>query len=334
MLIIDDNTAVPEQIRGAVVAVGNFDGMHRGHQQLLAAAGKQAAAGGAPWGLVTFEPHPRALFRPDEPVFRLTPPQLKCRLAAGLGADFVNVLTFDKALAALEPEEFVASKLQERLGVSHVVTGYDFHFGRGRKGNPSTMRSLGERDGFGVTIVDQVTDDDGVAPFSSSSIRAALRHGRVADAAHQLGYWWSIIGQVVEGDRRGHTIGFPTANIVLDAGCEPSDGIYAMRVRDTTVANATLWHGAGYIGRRPTFETKRLYLEVYLLDFDSDLYGKTLSVEFIEFIRGDQKFDTTAQLVRQMTVDCEQIAKRLDRLAADDPMREFPLGALQAVGKL
>ena len=334
MLIIDDNTEVPEPCRGAVVAIGNFDGMHRGHQQLLTAAREKAETSAAPWGLVTFEPHPRALFRPEEPVFRLTPPPLKCRLAAGLGADFVTILTFDKALAALQPEDFVARILHDRLGVAHVVTGYDFHFGQGRKGNPTTMRALGEQAGFGVTIVDQVTDDDGIAPFSSGSIRAALRHGHVADAAHQLGYWWTIMGQVVEGDRRGHTIGFPTANIVLDAGCEPGEGIYAVRVRDTATPKAPARPGAAYIGKRPTFATGRLFLEVYLLDFDGDLYGKTLSVEFIDYVRGDEKFESTADLTRQMKRDCKSIAECLTRLATDDPMREFPLGALQAAGEL
>ncbi|MGI9463600.1 MAG: bifunctional riboflavin kinase/FAD synthetase [Aestuariivirgaceae bacterium] len=330
MLILDDNSPVPSSCRGAVVAIGNFDGMHRGHQELLTTARDEAARRGSPWGLVTFEPHPRALFRPEEPMFRLTPPPMKCRLAAGMGAGFTSILTFDRALAGLEPEEFVAQKLIEQLGVAHVVTGYDFHFGKGRKGNPTTMTELGAVDGFAVTVVEQVTDDDGIAPFSSSSIRSALRHGRIADAAHQLGYWWSINGTVVEGDRRGRTIGFPTANFMLESGCEPCQGIYAVRVRDGDV----LRPGAGYIGKRPTFDTDRTFLEVYLFDFDGDLYGRELSVEFIDYLRGDQKFESVEQLTIQMTEDCRVIAAKLAEMAKADPMLEFHLGSLQAAGRL
>lgn len=330
MLILNDDNPVPAAARGGVIAIGNFDGLHRGHQQLMATARKEAYRRQAPSGLVTFEPHPRVLFRPDEPMFRLTPPALKCRLAKGLGADFTSIITFDKALAGLEPEDFVARKLVDELDVAHVVTGYDFHFGKGRKGNPTTMTELGASSGFGVTVVDQVTDDDGIAPFSSSSIRSALRHGRLDDAAHQLGYWWTVIGTVVEGDRRGRDIGFPTANILLDPGCEPADGIYAVRVRDDDINR----HGAAYIGKRPTFDTERSFLEVYLFDFDGDLYGKELAVEFIDYIRGDQKFDSVDELTAQMNSDCKVIAARLDEVAAADPMREFPLGDLQAEGRL
>ena len=330
MLILKDSNPAPDTIRGGVVAIGNFDGLHRGHQQLMATAQAEAKRRQAPWGLVTFEPHPRIVFRPDEPMFRLTPPAMKCRLAKGLGADFTSIITFDKALAGLEPEDFVSTKLIGELGVAHVVTGYDFHFGKGRKGNPTVMTQLGASDGFGVTVVDQVTDDDGIAPFSSSSIRSALRHGRLDDAAHQLGYWWTIIGAVVEGDRRGREIGFPTANFLLDPGCEPADGIYAVRVRE----GDTIRHGAGYIGKRPTFDTERSFLEVYLFDFDGDLYGRELAVEFIDYIRGDQKFDSVDELTVQMNADCRTIAAKLDDIAMADPMIEFPLGALQAEGRL
>ena len=330
MLVLRDNAEAPGEARGGVVAIGNFDGMHRGHQQLLAVAKAEAAATSAPWGLVTFEPHPRALFRPEEPLFRLTPPEMKCRLAGALGADFTAILTFNKTLAGLEPGEFVDRVLVGQFGVSHVVTGYDFHFGRGRKGNPSTMTEFGRDRGFGVTIVDQVTDDDGMAPFSSSSIRSALRHGRVADAAHQLGYWWTVTGPVVEGDRRGREIGFPTANFLLPAGCEPAEGIYAVRVRRHGHGLA----GAGYIGKRPTFDTDRTFLEVYLLDFDEDIYGETLDVEFIDYIRGDARFDNAESLIQQMTADCETIRARLANIGKDDPMGGFAVGRLQIDNRL
>ena len=275
-------------------------------------AADRAASVGKPWGVITFEPHPREVFRPGEPVFRLTSATLKCRFFAALGAGHATVLTFNHDLAALEPEQFVEDILVNRLAVSHVVTGYDFHFGRGRKGSPQTMRELASDNGFSVTVVEQVTDDDGIAPFSSSSIRAALRHGRVTDAAHQLGYWWTLIGEVVKGDQRGRTIGFPTANIVLESGCEPAEGIYALRVRDAGTQHARVWHGAGYVGKRPTFATDRLFLEIYLFEFDGDLYGKSLAVEFIDYIRPDKKFETVEQLTTQMKLDCQEIAHRLE----------------------
>ena len=330
--ILVNGDSAPAHLRGGVVAIGNFDGVHRGHQALLAVARDEAERRGVPWGVVTFEPHPRTVFRPDEPVFRLTPAAMKARLLLALGARFVSQLTFDKDLAGLEAQDFVQLKLIAALGVCHVVTGFDFHFGKGRKGNPETMRALGAAHGFGVTIVDQVTDDDGVAPFSSSATRAGLRRGHVANAASQLGYWWTVAGEVVRGDRRGRTIGFPTANIVLDAGCEPHNGIYAVRVR--LDGEDRVRAGAGYIGRRPTFDTDRVFLEVFIFDFDADIYGAGMAVEFIKCIRHDRKFRSVAELVSQMKIDCANIRTVLDETARHDPVKEFPLGALQAAGKL
>ncbi len=333
-MVIPDEADIPDDWRHSVVAIGNFDGVHLGHQHLLAVARERAGVLGCRWGMVTFEPHPRSVFRPDQPVFRLTPLDLKARLVKGLGGDFVAPLTFDKTLASREAEDFVESVLVKRLAIAHVVTGYDFHFGRGRKGSPSTMQQLGEEFGFGVTVVDQVTDDDGLAPYSSSGIRASLRHGLIREAAHDLGYWWTVTGTVVEGDRRGRTIGFPTANIVLDTGCEPHEGIFAVRVRDLDAQNGRLLPGAAYIGRRPTFDTERSFLEIHLLDFEGDLYGHRLSVEFLDFIRPDETFDAVEDLVAQMNRDCEEIARILAAIQADDPMTAYPLGKLQAKGRL
>src|SRR5262245_11751369 len=194
MNLIPPHHPFPDDLRGSVVAIGNFDGLHRGHQMLLAAARKEAQALGRKWGLVTFEPHPRNFFRPRDPIFPLTPLPLKARLVSALEAHFVAALAFDAALAAMAPEDFVRGVLHRDIGTAHVVMGYDFHFGHGRKGGPDTMLRLGEELGFGTTIIDQVTDDDGVAPFSSSSIRDALRHGHVREAAIDLGYWWTIEG--------------------------------------------------------------------------------------------------------------------------------------------
>jgi riboflavin kinase/FMN adenylyltransferase len=332
--IIAAGAAVPSGLLGSIAAIGNFDGVHRGHQSLLAKAAAIAGSNGAPWGVVTFEPHPRTFFRPEEPVFRLTPLPLKARLIAALGGDYTAPITFNAELASLSPEEFVRRELHDRLHVSHVVTGYDFHFGKGRKGSPATMRELGQQLGFGVTTIDQVTDDNGLAPFASSAIRNSLRHGRMRDAARQLGYWWMVMGEVVEGDKRGRTIGFPTLNIKLEPGAEPFQGIYAVRVRDAGVANSKPWSGAGYFGRRPTFESERTFLEVFLLDFSGDLYGRTLMVEFIDLIRPDRKFDSIDDLVSQMTKDCEEAKAKLQAIESETLISSFPLGRLQAQGRL
>ena len=335
MQLIAGLAPVPETCRGGVVAIGNFDGVHRGHQTLLAVAAEEGARLGCPWGVMSFEPHPRSFFRPDEPVFRLTPQALKARLVGALGAAFTAVLDFDKALSDLSPEDFVRLHLVERMGVRHVVMGYDFHFGKGRKGSPATMTELGAKFGFGVTIVDQVTDEgDQHSPFSSSNIRQALRHGHVTAAARDLGYHWTVLGEVVRGDQRGRTIGFPTLKIVLEKGADPFRGIYAVRVRDALTPGAEVWSGAGYFGDRPTFDTGRTFLEVYLIGFDGDLYGRQLFVEFIDLIRPDKRFASIDELVTQMKADCAAAMTRLEAVQADDPVAALPLGRLQAEGMI
>jgi riboflavin kinase / FMN adenylyltransferase len=326
MIEIGSQDIVPENVRGGVVAIGNFDGLHRGHQQLLAIAQKIAENKGVPWGLLTFEPHPRSFFRPSEPVFRLTPHLLKLRLARALGAAFVVCLAFDELLANNSPEDFIKTHLIDRLGLHHVVTGYDFHFGKGRKGGPELLSAIGAAHSFDVTIVDQVTDDgDEHAPFSSSSIRTALRRGNIKSAARELGYDWTVMGEVVHGDKRGRTIGFPTANIILDPGAEPYRGIYAVRVREA--GTSLIWQGAAYFGDRPTFNTNRTFLEVYLLDQDIDLYGRALMVEFVDMIRGDKTFKSVDELVTQMKLDCAAVRLVL----AQNQTADFPLAKLQAV---
>ncbi len=322
----------PKSMRGGVVAIGNFDGLHRGHQELLSIARKQAGVTNAPWGILTFEPHPRSFFRPAEPVYRLTPHPLKMRLASAFGAAFAASIDFDEALAGLEADDFILEHLVKRLGVSHVVTGYDFHFGKGRKGGPENLREMGIKHGFAVTVVDQVTDDgDGHAPFSSSSIRTSLRRGHVRAAANELGYQWIVMGEVVPGDQRGRTIGFPTANIILDPGAEPFRGIYAVTARDAASPPSTpYWQGAAYFGDRPTFDTKRTFLEVYLLDQNIDIYGKILMVNFVDLIRPDKTFKGVEELVTQMHADCAQVRKVL----AADGIENFPLRKMQAEGKI
>jgi riboflavin kinase / FMN adenylyltransferase len=329
-------TAVPEHLKGCVVAIGNFDGMHRGHQVLLDVAQAEAERLGRAWGILTFEPHPASYFRPNEPVFRLSPFPLKARLAKAYGAELLAVVDFNVDTAASTPEEFVLRHLVQRLGVCHVVTGYDFHFGKGRKGTPETLADLGKLHGFGVSTVDQVTNDsNGKAPFSSSSIRSALRRGHVRNAASELGYRWIVMGEVVHGDKRGRQIGFPTANIIVDAGAEPARGIYAVQVRDAAAPPGTAaWQGAAYFGDRPTFNTNRTFLEAYLLDQDLDLYGRTLMVSFHDHIRGDKTFASVDELTAQMELDCAQARSILARDAENDPLLTFPLGRRQQAGEI
>lgn len=332
MPLIAGNGPVADDFRGGVIAVGNFDGMHRGHQEVLALAGAKAKALGAPLGVMTFEPHPRTFFRPDQPLFRLTPLDLKSDLMHAAGADYVFALDFNADLAGLAAEDFITGELHQRLGARHVVTGYDFHFGKGRKGSPDLIAAMGADLGFGSTVVEQVTDDDGLAPFSSSAIREALRRGEVRQAAEQLGYWWCVRGEVVKGDQRGRTIGFPTVNIEMSNDGHPARGIYACRVRCADTGE--VWRGAGYVGERPTFDRKGVVLEVFLLDFEGDLYGRHLSVQFNSYIRPDHRYEGVEALVAQMTADCEEIARQLEALEAEDPITAYPLGAAQAAGGL
>lgn len=333
MFSLSDNTPVPDRMRGASIAIGNFDGLHIGHQALLREALNLAGRAHAPAGLVTFEPHPRSVFQPEQPLFRLSPPRLKAALAKAFGAGFCAFIEFSRELAAMEAEDFVKHFLVGKLGISHVVSGYDFHFGKGRRGNPELLEALGREHGFGVTIVEQVTREDGASPYSSSSIRAALHAGHIVAANSQLGYRWTITGTVVEGDRRGRTIGFPTVNIMLEPGMEPAHGIYAVRVRDLSSDHSRVLRGAAYFGWRPTFDTDRVFLEVFLLNFDGDLYGHELAVEFVDMVRPDQKFDGLDELVSQMNEDCRNIDGVLTQ-ANDAGASGLPLLAAQMDGSL
>lgn len=332
MLELSDQVEVAGALKGACVAIGNFDGLHLGHQALAQTAIDIARTAGSPSGLVTFEPHPKSVFQPEQPVFRLTPPRLKAALARSFGVDFCASIPFNRELASVEAEDFVERYLVRALGISHIVSGYDFHFGKGRRGSPAVLQELGERFAFGVTIVDQVTREDGTSPFSSSSVRAALHAGNIDQANAQLGYRWTVIGKVVRGDQRGRTIGFPTANIMLDPGMEPCHGIYAVRVRNLTGDRQKVLMGAAYFGWRPTFDTDRVFLEVFLLDFEGDLYGQELAVEFVDMIRPDKKFDDLDALVAQMKRDCDDIRKLLSEETAVNA--DLPLLAAQLSGRL
>ncbi len=300
-------------LRGAVVAIGNFDGVHRGHRAVIGAAMTAARALGRPAAVMTFEPHPRAFFNPGEPLFRLTEEAAKLRLLASSGLDGAIVLTFDAALAKLTADEFVSQILVDRFAVSGAVISFNFHFGMKRAGSPEFLRAEGKKRGFDVEVVPRFEDNG--RPVSSGPIREALAQGAVREADELLGYPWFITGTVIHGDKRGRELGFPTANIRLDAGCALRYGIYAVRVS----VDGRRIDGVANFGRRPMFDTGAVLLEIFLFDYSGDLYGKVLDVAFIDWIREERMFDGAAALVAQMQDD-----SRLARAALARSGGAFP----------
>ncbi len=291
---------LPAGLRGGVVAIGNFDGVHRGHQVVLARALEEARRHGVPALVLTFEPHPRAVFQPDRPMFVLTPAPMRARLLEALGFDAVVEQPFDLAFAGCSPQDFVDRTLVGRLGISHAVTGFDFHFGKDRQGGPAFLMAAGEISGFGVTLVDAFRDE-GAEIVSSSRIRALLEAGEVAEAAGLLGYRYTVEAEVVRGKQLGRTLGYPTANMALPASNGLRHGIYAVRLRR---ADGTLHDGVASFGRRPTVDHDgEPLLETFVFDFSGDLYGETCSVSFFGFLRGEAKFDDLEALVVQMKRD-------------------------------
>lgn len=294
---------LPENLRGGVVAIGNFDGVHRGHRAVLDRALDEAKRLGAPALVLTFEPHPRKLFRPDLPLFRLTPPAMKARLIEGCGFDAMVEQRFDRALADLTAEEFVKDILVERLGIRHAVTGFDFHFGKARGGGPAYLMEAGDLHGFGVTLVDAFRDE-GAEIVSSSRIRELLATGEVAEAAGLLGYRFAVEGEVIGGKKLGRTLGYPTANMALPDDVGLAHGIYAVRFRR---ADGTLHDGVASFGRRPTVTQDGVpLLETFLFDFSGDLYGEICRVSFFAYLRGEEKFNGLDALVTQMKRDEEE----------------------------
>ena len=311
----------PLALRGAVLAIGNFDGVHRGHQAVLNEAKRIATAEGRRAGAVVFEPHPREFFTPDQPFFRLTPLPVKLELIEALGLHQTFVITFDMSLSSLSADAFATDVVGGSFGASHVVVGYDFTYGKGRTGSVEQLATLGKTLGFGVDVVAPVTLEGGVT-FSSSTIRDHLRLGEVREAAEQLGYWWRARGRVRKGAGRGKGLGFPTLNFKLAPGQDVRHGIYAMRVHHRGKRH----HAAGYVGPRPTFGADDPVLEAFLLDFSGDLYDQEVEVEFIDFLRADHAFDSAEALAAQMAQDCEQARTVLRAVDANDPMRRFTLG--------
>ena len=299
--IIRDTTPPGDIPRGAVVALGNFDGVHLGHRTVIAAAQKMAEDAGQMAFALSFEPHPRSFFNPAAPHFRLTNERAKLRLLAGTGLDGAVVLAFNAARAATSAQDFINHELVQRLGVSGISVGDDFHFGKGRSGSPATLAEQGQRLGFKVHIQSHI--DLAGLPISSSAIRAALAEGHIRDATAMLGGPWFVSGTVIHGQKRGRNLGYPTANIRLDPHVDLRHGIYAVRVGLGGGSDPKRHDGVASYGRRPTFDNGPPLLEVFLFDFNADLYGQTLDVAFIEYLRDELKFDSVPALIRQMDDD-------------------------------
>jgi riboflavin kinase / FMN adenylyltransferase len=299
--------APQEALFGAVVAIGNFDGVHRGHRAVIAVAKERAAALGRPAAALTFEPHPRAFFHPGEPLFRLTDAATKLRLLAATGLDGAIVLTFDEALAGLTADEFVNRILVERFAVRGAAIGFNFHFGMHRAGSPEFLAAEGRKHGFDVVVVPRFEDNG--RPVSSGPIRQALAAGKLDEAAEFLGYPWFISGTVLHGDKRGRELGFPTANLKPDPSCGLRHGIYAVRV----AVGGRRYDGVASFGRRPMFDAGTVLLEVFLFDFSGDLYGAAMDIAFIAFLRDEAVFASAKELVRQMQEDARQARDALAR---------------------
>ena len=299
MQIHQDYQWLDPKARGASCAMGNFDGVHLGHRSVIDLARRDA-----PLGIITFEPHPRQIFQPDGPAFRLMNAEARANRLAKLGVQHLFQLQFNKALAALSPEDFARQVLAEGLGISHIVVGADFCFGQGRAGKAEDLRRLGHSLGFETTIAPLIAiDGQGV---SSTAIRTALAEGRPRDASAMLGHLHRIEGEVIHGEKRGRELGYPTANMALTKLHLPRFGVYAVKVDVLTGPQAGPYMGAASLGVRPMFNGDVPNLETFLLDFKGDLYGHHLSVALVEFLRPELKFDGLPALITQMEADCAQ----------------------------
>jgi len=291
-------------MRGAVAAIGNFDGVHLGHRALVAAVCAEAVRRGRPRVVMTFEPHPRRFFVPSSAPFRLDALSTKARILGDLGIDAVLALPFDARLAAQSPQDFVDHILADELGLGHVVVGYDFTFGKARAGDTAMLRELCAQRGIGVTVIEAQQDGE---VYSSSRVRALLEKGAVAEANRILGRPWEIVGMVEHGDKRGRELGYPTANVALTDFQIPQFGIYAVR----STVESERHDGVASLGIRPTFGQTEVKLEVHLFDFAGDLYGREMRVEFHAFIRPEAKFDGVEALKAKIAEDCAEAKRRL-----------------------
>ena len=308
---------LPDFLRGGVLAIGNFDGVHRGHQAVLSRALEIAADKKMPSLVLTFEPHPRTVFNPERPVFRLTPAPLKARILESLGFNAVLEYPFDRAFSSRSAEEFIQSILIDWIDAREIVTGFDFHFGRGREGGPAFLLASGGRHGFGVSLIDAFRDEN-TDVISSSHIRQLIADGNMTEAAAALGYRYTIEAEVIHGKKLGRELGFPTANMALPADVQLRAGIYAVRFR---LADGRLYDGVANFGYRPTVtEDGAPLLETLLFDYSGDLYGQVCSVSFFGFLRPELKFDGLDPLVEQMKRDVEEARALLSGVR--------PLGAI------
>jgi len=315
---------LPDDALGAAVAVGNFDGVHRGHQAVIFEAGQHARQSGKPWGVLTFEPHPRSVFAPDQAPFRLTPFRIKAHHIEALGVDLLIVLHFDMTFAKLPATDFVHNILVNGLRVSHVVSGYDFVFGHGREGHCDMLLQMGQENGYGFTCVQAVGSEAGEV-YSSTRVRECLMAGDPRGAAHILGRNFEIEGRVEEGDKRGGAIGFHTANLHFGEYQQPKHGVYAVRAGIDQGMETVWMNGAANLGVRPTFDGEGVVLESHLFDFSGDLYGKHLRVQLVDYIRPEKKFDGIDDLKAQIADDCAKARQILDQSSgapAEDPDNE------------
>lgn len=304
MRIIRDFQFVDADDRGASAAIGNFDGVHRGHQYVIDIARKEAVRLNAPLGIMTFEPHPREYFAPNAPDFRLMNAEARANRLDWLGVEKLYELTFNDTLSALTPEEFAQRVIVDGLGLRHVVVGNDFHFGAKRAGNVDTLKKLGAQMGFGVTVAPLMQEDN--VEISSTAIREALSEGRVREAAKMLGHWHRIDGVVIRGDQRGRDLGYPTVNMSISGLHQPKFGVYAVKVDVLSGPHKGEYGGAASIGVRPTFGENVPNIETFLFDFKGDLYGTHLSVALVDYLRPEEKFDGLEALITQMDKDCAQ----------------------------
>lgn len=312
MRIFHDHRAVPADAKGASAAIGNFDGVHLGHRSVIELAREVGARTGAPLGILTFEPHPREFFAPDAPPFRLMNPAARASRLAKLEVDTLFELPFDADMAAHSPREFAQEVIADGLGLSHIVVGRDFCFGKGRAGTAQMLVDFGNEMGFAVTIAELVAATDG--QVSSTAIRRALGEGRPRDAAAMLGHWHRIEGTVIKGFQRGRTLGYPTANMAITGLHPPHFGVYAVLVDVLTGPHVGLYHGAASLGTRPMFDGEVANLETFLFDFSGDLYGAEMSVALVEFLRPEQTFDGLEAFIAQMDADCAAARRILDAL--------------------
>jgi riboflavin kinase/FMN adenylyltransferase len=303
MRLVRHHGEVPAPLQGGVIALGNFDGLHLGHQAVIGEAVRLARSKNAPAAVMTFEPHPRLFFKPEQEPFRLSPFRIKARLIEAMGVDYLYVQTFDREFSQHTAEEFIEDFLVRGLRISHVVVGFDYVFGRGRGGNVGLLHQMAQKHNFGVTAVAEKRNGPGTR-YSSSNIRSFLKSGQPFPAAQLLGRYWELEGRVEHGDQRGRTLGFPTANLPHRDYLRPQRGVYAVRAGIDRGA-ATFWRdGVANFGQRPTFDKKDLLLEVHLFDVNEDLYQKHLRVALIDYIRPEMKFDGLEALKTQIAKDC------------------------------